>query len=118
MTEAAVPVSASMMARLGLAAWNALPDGERYDLGGELVNYLAAAGYSFGSPAVRRRGPDSEQPVLELRDRRTRQTFALVPSGRFAPGYDEAELAAYTRIHQRLFGWADDKPWTDLHCLK
>jgi hypothetical protein len=117
-TEAAVPVSASMLAWLGLAEWNALPDGERHDLGRELVNYLAAAGYSFGSPKVRRRGPDREQPVLELRDRRTRQTFALVPGGRFAPGYDAAELAAYTRIHQRLFGWAEDKPWTDVDCLE
>jgi hypothetical protein len=44
MTEAAVPVSASMMARLGLAGWNALPDGERHDLGRELVDDLAAAG--------------------------------------------------------------------------
>lgn len=117
MTEAAVPVSACILARLELAAWNALADGERYALGRELVNPLAAAGYSFGSPAVRGHGPQREQPVLELRDLRTRESFALVPGGRFAPGYDAAELAAYLRIHQRLFGWAEARPWTDQDCL-
>lgn len=106
------------MDRLDLSAWNALANGERHGLARELVDSLTAAGDSFGSPEVRLHGPEADQPVLELRDRRTRQTFVLVPGGTFAPGYDETELAAYTRIHQRLFGWAEDKPWTDTHCVE
>ena len=111
-----VDVNAATLARLDLDAWNLLSGVERSDLAALLIDALNAAGHAFHSPRVQDHGPNGDQPVLELQDGRTGLTFALVPGGRFAPGYDEDELAAYRRAHQRLLGWPDNKPWTDLDC--
>jgi hypothetical protein len=110
-----VPIAPVLFDHLTPERWNQLSDAERLEAADLLTERMEEFGWSFARiPTLRRFGPPpEEQVVLRWQEERTGLTFSLIPGGVFAPGYDVADLARYARLHQRLYAWGEDQPWTD-----
>lgn len=94
MPDARVAIEPSMAHKFQLEMWDALDDRGRRALGEYLSERLQANGWSIREPmALRPCGPRHRAPLgASWREPSSGMTFALIPRGKFRPGFDKAQM--------------------------